>query len=41
MRWLYKGKSGESTAKSSAHFVKSDCGNIQPGDPPVITEEKK
>jgi hypothetical protein len=41
MKMIYKGKSGESTTKSSGHFVKSDCGNIKPGDPPVITEDKK
>ena len=41
MKMVYKGKSGESTTKSSSHFVKSDCGKLKPGDRPVITEEKQ
>ena len=41
MKMVYKGKSGESTTKSSSHFVKSDCGKLKPGDPPVIIEEKQ
>lgn len=41
MKMVYKGKAGESTTKSSSHFVKSDCGNIKPGDRPVIIEEKQ
>ena len=40
MKMIYKGKSGESTTKSSSHFVKSDCGNVKPGDPPIVTEQK-
>lgn len=41
MKMVYKGKSGDSTTKSSGHFVKSDCGKLKPGDPPVIIEEKQ
>ena len=41
MKMVYKGKSGDSTTKSSSHFVKSDCGKLKPGDPPMITEEKQ
>jgi len=41
MKMVYKGKSGESTTKSSSHFVKSDCGKLKPGDSPVIIEEKQ
>lgn len=41
MKMVYKGKSGESTTKSSGHFVKSDCGKLKPGDRPVIIEEKQ
>ena len=41
MKMVYKGKSGESTTKSSSHFVKSDCGKLKPGDRPVIIEEKQ
>jgi hypothetical protein len=41
MKMVYKGKSGDSTTKSSSHFVKSDCGKLKPGDPPIITEEKQ
>jgi hypothetical protein len=41
MKMVYKGKSGESSTKSSSHFVKSDCGKLKPGDRPVIVEEKQ
>lgn len=41
MKMVYKGKSGESTTKSSGHFVKTDCGKLKPGDHPVIIEEKQ
>ena len=41
MKMVYKGKSGDSTTKSSSHFVKSECGKLKPGDPPMITEEKQ
>ena len=41
MKMVYKGKSGDSSTKSSSHFVKSDCGKLKPGDPPVIIEEKQ
>ena len=41
MKMVDKGKSGDSTTKSSSHFVKSDCGKLKPGDPPMITEEKQ
>jgi hypothetical protein len=41
MNMVYKGKSGESTTKSSSHFVKSDCGKLKPGDRPIITEQKQ
>ena len=41
MKMVYKGKTGDSTTKSSSHFVKSDCGKLKPGDRPVITEEKQ
>jgi hypothetical protein len=40
MKMAYKGKSSDSTTRSSSHFVKSDCGNVKPGDPPIITEQK-
>lgn len=35
MKMIYKGKSGDSTTKSTGHFVKSDCGNIKPDDPQI------
>ena len=41
MKMIYKGKTGESTTKSSSHFVKTDCGQLKPGDPAVIIEEKQ
>ena len=41
MKMVYEGKSGDSTTKSSSHFVKSDCGKLKPGDRPVIIEEKQ
>jgi hypothetical protein len=41
MKMVYKGKSGDSTTKSSSHFVKSDCGKLKPGDSPAIIEEKQ
>jgi len=41
MKMVYKGKSGDSTTKSSSHFVKSDCGKLKPGDRPVMIEEKQ
>jgi hypothetical protein len=41
MKMVYKGKSSDSTTKSSSHFVKSDCGKLKPGDRPVIIEEKQ
>jgi hypothetical protein len=41
MKMVYKGKSGDSTTKSSSHFVKSDCGKLKPSDRPVIIEEKQ
>ena len=41
MKMIYKGKSGESTTKSSSHFVKAECGKLKPGDHPVIIEEKQ
>lgn len=41
MKMVYKGKSSDSTTKSSSHFVKSDCGNVKPGDRPAIIEEKQ
>ena len=41
MKMVYKGKSSDSTTKSSSHFVKSDCGTLKPGDPPTMIEEKQ
>ena len=41
MKMIYKGKSSDSTTKSSGHFVKSDCGKLKLGDRPVIIEEKQ
>ncbi|RDJ93485.1 hypothetical protein B4Q13_21595 [Lacticaseibacillus rhamnosus] len=41
MKMVYKGKSGDSTTKSSSHFVKADGGKLRPGDRPVIVEEKQ
>jgi hypothetical protein len=38
MKMVYKGKSSDSTTKSSGHFVKSDCGKVKPDDPQIITE---
>jgi hypothetical protein len=38
MKMAYKGKSSDSTTKSSVHFLKSDCGKVKPGDPQIITE---
>jgi hypothetical protein len=38
MKMVNKGKSSESTTKSSGHFVKSDCGTVKPDDPQIITE---
>lgn len=38
MKMVYKGKTGESTTKSSGHFVKSDCGKLKPGDHEIVTE---
>jgi hypothetical protein len=37
MKMTYKGKASDSTTKSTGHFVKSDCGNIKPGDPEITT----
>jgi Protein of unknown function (DUF3617) len=38
MKMVNKGKSSDSTTKSSGHFVKSDCGKVKPDDPQIITE---
>jgi hypothetical protein len=38
MKMVYKGKSSASTTKSSAHFVKSDCGKVKPDEPQIIDE---
>ena len=38
MKMVNKGKSSDSTTKSSGHFVKSDCGKVNPDDPQIITE---
>lgn len=38
MKMVYKGKSSDSTTKSSGRFVKSDCGKVKPDDPQIITE---
>jgi len=38
MKMVNKGKSTDSTTKSSGRFVKSDCGKVKPDDPQIITE---
>jgi hypothetical protein len=38
MKMVNKGKSSDSTTKSSGHFVKSDCGKVKPDDPQITTE---
>ena len=38
MRMTINGKSSESTTKSTSHFVKSDCGNIKPGNPEITSQ---
>jgi hypothetical protein len=38
IKMVYKGKSGDSTTKSSAHFIKSDCEKVKPSDPQIVTE---
>jgi hypothetical protein len=38
MKMTVNGKSNESSTKSNAHFVKSDCGNIKPGGPQVTVQ---
>jgi Protein of unknown function (DUF3617) len=38
LKMVNKGKSSDSTTKSSGHFVKSDCGKVKAGDPQIITE---
>jgi hypothetical protein len=38
MKMNYKGKASDSTTKSTSRFVKSDCGNIKPGNPEITTQ---
>ena len=38
MKMTYKGKTSDSTTKSTGRFVKSDCGNIKPGIPEITSE---
>jgi hypothetical protein len=38
MKMTYKGKASDSTTKSTGRFVKSDCGNIKPGNPEITTQ---
>lgn len=38
LKMSINGKSNESTTKSTGHFVKSDCGNIKPGNPQITTQ---
>ena len=35
LKMMNKGKSSDSTTKSSGHFVKSDCGKVKPDDPEI------
>jgi hypothetical protein len=37
MKMNYKGKASDLITKSTGRFVKSDCGNIKPGDPEITT----
>ena len=37
MKMSYKGKASDTTIKSTGRFIKSDCGNIKPGDPKITT----
>jgi hypothetical protein len=38
MRMTFNGKSSESTAKSTSHFVKSDCGSDKPSSPAITSQ---
>jgi hypothetical protein len=38
MKITYKGKAHDSTTKSTGRFIKSDCGNIKPGNPEISTQ---
>lgn len=38
MKMTVRGNTKESSTKSTGHFVKSDCGNIKPGNPEVTAQ---
>lgn len=38
LKMSINGKSNESTTKSTGHFVRSDCGNIKPGNPQITSQ---